>query len=269
MATALVIGVPTAAMPVRASEEPITESSHGLITQAAPKQEENDQSDEEAWRIYLDIFAFLPLETNSTTTINENSTSVNVPLSTIFNTLTGALTFKASAEYGRIGMLAAVNHAANSASSSASYWRETENPLRNQLGLPSMLRKRSIELKGDLDVDIDMNQTIVDLAMRYRAGAIQKPHMEKGSTSFVGFAGARVIDANLSTGLDFNRKRTVSVEGVVVNRERSREIERSASDGDFQESCHSLAAIQAALIKGSARTGSGSSVGLFIHTSAG
>ena len=39
--------------------------------------------------------------------------------------------------------------------------------------------------------------------------------------------------------------------------------------GDFQESCHSLAAIQAALIKGSARSESGSSVGLFIHTSAG
>ena len=39
--------------------------------------------------------------------------------------------------------------------------------------------------------------------------------------------------------------------------------------GDFQESCHSLAAIKAAWIKGSARSGSGSSVGLFIHTSAG
>ena len=39
--------------------------------------------------------------------------------------------------------------------------------------------------------------------------------------------------------------------------------------GDFQESCHSLAAIQAAWIKGIARSGSGSSVGLFIHTSAG
>jgi uncharacterized membrane protein len=45
--------------------------------------------------------------------------------------------------------------------------------------------------------------------------------------------------------------------------------EVAARTGDFQESCHSLAAIQAALIKGSARTGSGSSVGLLIHTSAG
>jgi hypothetical protein len=44
---------------------------------------------------------------------------------------------------------------------------------------------------------------------------------------------------------------------------------QSRPGGDFQESCHSLAAIQAAWIKGSARTGSGSSVGLFIHTSAG
>ena len=45
--------------------------------------------------------------------------------------------------------------------------------------------------------------------------------------------------------------------------------DKLANHGDFQESCHSLAAIQAAWIKGSAISGSGSSVGLFIHTSAG
>jgi glycosyltransferase involved in cell wall biosynthesis len=39
--------------------------------------------------------------------------------------------------------------------------------------------------------------------------------------------------------------------------------------GDFQGSCHSWAAIQAAWIKGSARFGLGSSVGLLIHTSTG
>ena len=39
--------------------------------------------------------------------------------------------------------------------------------------------------------------------------------------------------------------------------------------GDFQERCHSLAATQAAWINGSSRIGSGSSVGLLIHTSAG
>lgn len=39
--------------------------------------------------------------------------------------------------------------------------------------------------------------------------------------------------------------------------------------GDFQGRCHSLAATQAATIKGSARIGSGSSGGLLIHTSSG
>ena len=201
----------------------------------AEEQQQNDDAnenanEEDAWRVYLDLYAFLPLQTTSTTTINENSTTVDVPLSSIFDTLTGALTFKASAEYGRFGVLAGVNHAANAASASTSSIRETNNPLRNQLGLPAVLRQRNIKVKGDVDVDVDMNQTIIDLAMRYRAGAIQKPHMEQGSTSFVGFAGARLIDANLSTTVDFRRDRTVTVDGVAVNRERSRRLERSASD---------------------------------------
>ncbi|MCT4364794.1 hypothetical protein FB106_12036 [Synechococcus sp. Ace-Pa] len=42
-----------------------------------------------------------------------------------------------------------------------------------------------------------------------------------------------------------------------------------SSGGDFQESCHPLAAIQAAFVDGSARVGSGSSGGLLIHTSSG
>jgi hypothetical protein len=201
----------------------------------ATEQQQNDDANEianekDAWRVYLDLYAFLPLQTTSTTAINENSTTKDVPLSSIFDTLTGALTFKASTEYGRFGVLAGVNHAANAASASTSYIRETNNPLRNQLGLPAVLRQRNIKVKSDVDVDVDMNQTIIDLAIRYRAGAIQKPHMEQGSTSFVGFAGARLIDANLSTTVDFRRDRTVTVDGVAVDRKRSRRLERSASD---------------------------------------
>ena len=60
-----------------------------------------------------------------------------------------------------------MNHGAVASSVSRSGWRENENPLRNRLGLPSALIKRNIELKGDVDVDIDMNQTIVDLAIEY------------------------------------------------------------------------------------------------------
>ena len=89
----------------------------------------------------------------------------------MFNTLDGALTFTAAAEYGRLSFMAAVNHASNSASTSQSSWREINNPLRNQLGLPSVLRQREIRIDNDVDVDINTNQTVVDLALRYRAGA--------------------------------------------------------------------------------------------------
>ena len=130
------------------------------LAQATDQQQTDDANEiakeEDAWRVYLDLYAFLPLQTTSTTTINENSTTMDVPLSSIFDTLTGALTFKASAEYGRLGVLAGVNHAANAASASASYVRETNNPLRNQLGLPAVLRQRNIRVKGDVDVDVDI-----------------------------------------------------------------------------------------------------------------
>lgn len=125
--------------------------------------------------------------------------------------------------------MAAVNHASNSASTSQSSWREINNPLRNQLGLPSVLRQRDIRIDNDVDVEINTNQTVVDLALHYRAGAIQKPRMEKGSSSVQGLLGARIIDANLNTDVNFRRRRTVEVNGVVVSRERTRELQRSAS----------------------------------------
>ena len=190
---------------------------------------EPTEDQEDAWRVYLDLYAFLPLQTTSTTTINDNSSTLTLPLSDVFNTLDGALTFKAAAEYGRLSFMAAVNHASNSASTSQSSWREINNPLRNQLGLPSVLRQREIRIDNDVDVDINTNQTVVDLALRYRAGAIQKPRMAKGSSSVQGLLGARIIDANLNTDVNFRRRRTVEVDGVLVSRKRTRELQRSAS----------------------------------------
>ena len=55
----------------------------------------------------------------------------------------------------------------------------------------------------------------------------------------------------------------------VVGRQVLEQQENGSWSGDFQERSHSLAAIQADWIKDSARSGSGSSVGLFIHTSSG
>ncbi len=190
---------------------------------------EDDQEEEDSWRVYLDLYAFLPPITKSTSTIEGNTTKVDLPLSDVIKSIDEALTLKAQFEYGRVGVLAAINYATLSASTSKSSFLETQNPLKNKLGITSPLRTRTIRIQGDLDVDVDANQTIFDLAMRYRAGAIQKPRMKKGSTSFLGLVGARFIDANLSTDFNIKTKTDVTVEGVKVSKSNSRELERSSN----------------------------------------
>ena len=190
---------------------------------------EDEQDEENSWRVYLDLYAFLPPITNSTSTIEGNTTKVDLPLSDVIKSLDEALTLKAQFEYGRLGILAAMNYATLSASTTQSSFLETQNPLKNRLGIAPPLRTRTIRIQGDLDVDVDANQTIFDLAMRYRAGAIQKPRMEKGSTSFLGLVGARFIDANLSTDFNIKGKTDVTVEGVKVSRSNARELERSSN----------------------------------------
>ena len=210
-----------------------TEEIATLVLSQASDQDtqlEQEKDEEDSWRVYLDLYAFLVPTTYSSTTINGNKNDAALPLSDVINTIDEALTFKAQVEYGRLGFMAGVYHGSLSTSGSKSFFKETTNPLRNRLGLPSALRQRTIRVNGDLDVDVDANQTIVDLAFRYRAGAIQKPRMEKGSTSFIGLLGARVIDANINTSWSVRNESTVSVEGRVVSRENTRELERASSE---------------------------------------
>ena len=214
------------------SDSEILESMEPLVLSQSgdsASESEDEKDEEDSWRVYLDLYAFLAPTTNSTTTVDGNTTKTDIPLSDVINSLDEALTLKTQFEYGKLGVLAAINHASLSASTSKSSFFETKNPLKNRLGLASPLRTRSIRIKGDLDVDVDASQTIFDLAMRYRAGAIQKPRMEKGSTSFLGLVGARFIDANLSTDFNIKTKTDVTVEGVKVSRSNSRELERFSS----------------------------------------
>ena len=192
-------------------------------------ESEDDQEQEDSWRVYLDLYAFLPPITKSTSTIDGNTTKVDLPLSDVIKSIDEVLTLKAQFEYGRFGVLAAINYATLSASTSRSSFLETQNPLKNKRVIASPLRTRTIRIQGDLDVDVDANQTIFDLAMRYRAGAVQKPRMKKGSASFLGLVGARFIDANLSTDFNIKGKADITVEGVKVSKSNSRELERSSN----------------------------------------
>ena len=199
------------------------------LSQADQTTSEVDPEDEEnSWRVYLDLYAFLVPTTYSTTTINGNTSKASLPLSDVIDTIDEALTFKAQVEYGRLGFMAGVYHGKLSDNQSFSGSWETKNPLKNRLGLPAGLRDRTLRVKGDLDLDVEANQTIVDLAFRYRAGAIQKPRMEQGSSSFLGVMGARIIDAHIHTNWTAKSKATLSVKGDHISREVTRELEKAS-----------------------------------------
>lgn len=225
-----------APMPSRTQESEIGSMPMAPLVLSQNTDEESaektteEQDREDAWRVYLDLYAFLVPTTYTSAEVNGNRTNSALPLSDVIETLDEALTFKAQIEYGRFGFMAGVYHGSLSDSQSASFYNETNNPLRNRLDLPSGLRKRTLRVEGDLDLDVDANQTIVDLAFRYRGGAIQKPRMEKGSSSFLGLVGARIIDANIRTNFTLNNESTVSVDGRRVNRELTRELKKSSSE---------------------------------------
>ena len=235
LATLSSLGLEVSAQPVKdailKSPIPADFTTPLVLSQADEAKNEmaSSEDEEDAWRVYLDLYAFLVPTTYTTTEIDGNKTNSALPLSDVIDKLDTALTFKAQVEYGRLGFMAGVYSGRLSDNVSTSAFRETDNPLRNELGLPDGLRDRTIRLEGDLDLDVEANQTIVDLAFRYRGGAIQKPRMEKGSSSFLGVLGARIIDANIRTNLTLKKKATVTVEGQRLNREFTRELEEASN----------------------------------------
>lgn len=236
LATLSVLSVEVAAKPqdeTTPDEANATDFSTPLVlsqAESVDNEEESQEDEEDSWRVYLDLYAFLVPTTYTTSEVNGNKTDSELPLSEVIDKLDKALTFRAQVEYGRMGFMAGIYSGSLSDSQSAKFYNETNNPLRNRLDLPSGLRKRTLRVEGDLDLDVEANQTIVDLAFRYRGGAIQKPRMEKGSSSFLGLVGARIIDANVRTNFTLKNETTLSVEGVRVNRELSRKLEKSSSE---------------------------------------
>ena len=126
-----------------------TEEIAPLVLSQASDQDtqlEQEKDEEDSWRVYLDLYAFLVPTTYSSTTINGNKNDAALPLSDVINTIDEALTFKAQVEYGRLGFMAGVYNGSISTSGSKSFFKETTNPLRNRQGLPSTLRQRTIRV---------------------------------------------------------------------------------------------------------------------------
>jgi hypothetical protein len=183
-----------------------------------------EQLKEQAWRGYLDFYAFGPLQTTGTSTLNGISAPFEVGLSDLASKLNGALTARATVEYGRVGFIAGVNFA--SLTDSQSHFRSSSR----SCGI-TQLKLLNCSFSGNLNTDADAQQTLIDLALRYRFGAIQQPMMKSGSFSVVPYAGARIVDANANLSADGNLKLTAqSPRGGSVTRERVLSSSRSVVD---------------------------------------
>jgi hypothetical protein len=132
---------------------------------------------------------------------------------------------KIAFEKGRFGLQAGLDHLSFRTSEMVSSW-QSSNPIQNESH--PRLPQRRINSEGSIKSVTDTEQTLFDLALRYRGGAIQKPRMTPGAVSFVGFAGMRLIDASLDMDVSF--KDDVTVEGILPSHKLRREIESEASE---------------------------------------
>ena len=193
-----------------------------LAPVSLPANAEDKESDT---RVYVEAYGFFPLETHSKTTLDNNSTRETLDLRDVLDMLTGVFSGKVAVEKGRFGLQAGLDFLSFRTSETVSSW-SSSNPITNDR--PPRLPQRRITSKGTIKSVTDTDQTLFDLALRYRAGDIQKPKMPAGTVSFVGFAGMRLIDASLDMDVSF--KDDITVEGILPSRSLQRDLEGEASE---------------------------------------
>ena len=185
----------------------------------------NADNTENDTRVYVEAYGFFPLQTHSKTTLDNNTTNETLDLNDVLDMLTGVFSGKVAVEKGRFGLQAGLDHLSFNTSETVSSW-QSSNPVRNERH--PRLPQRRITSKGSIKSVTDTEQTLFDLALRYRAGEIQKPRMPPGSVSFVGFAGMRLIDASLDMDVSF--KDDVTIEGILPSRSLQRDVADAASE---------------------------------------
>ena len=107
---------------------------------------------------------------------------------------------RAGVEFDRWGLQTGINHSSFDGTEIGSRWGIRERSRIRLLTGDEL--SRSLTLKGDVDADIHLDQTLIDIAVRYHAGEVQRPKIPQGSVSFVGFAGARIVDGTISADIE-------------------------------------------------------------------
>ncbi|MGB1622146.1 MAG: hypothetical protein ACPHAS_05705 [Synechococcus sp.] len=207
------------------AEQPQADPTVPALVAQATEDDATDGQEDDAWRVYLDLYGFLPIDAEGTTKLDGNSNTVNWDLGDVFDNVSSVATLRAGVEYGRFGLQTGVNHSGFDASDSASAWTTRDRSRIRKLTGKQV--DRTLTLKGDVDGDFHLDQTLIDIALRYRAGDVQRPRMDDGSFSFVGFAGARIVDGTIKGDIDVEL--SASYDGPILKAERSKKQNFSES----------------------------------------
>ena len=142
-----------------------------VLVAQADENETTDESDEDGWRVYLDLYGFLPIENEGTVKLDGNSNTGNLSLSDILENVSSIATLRAGFEYGRFGLQTGVFHGAVDFNDGM-----TERMTYERSRIRKLTGKkvdRSLKLRGDIEGDFHLDQTLIDIALRYRAGDIE------------------------------------------------------------------------------------------------
>ena len=109
-----------------------------LAPLALPSPAEEAPDEDGNTRVYLEAYGFFPLETNSKTTLDDNTTKETLDLNDVLDMLTGVFSGKVAVEKGRFGLQAGLDHLSFSTSETVSSWKQLEpDSERTPPALPS------------------------------------------------------------------------------------------------------------------------------------
>jgi hypothetical protein len=134
--------------------------------------EEQAESEQPEWAGTLEIYGFAPLRSKGTTTVNGRDGDFDLDLGDILDDLEGAFFVRGSVERDRLGLQTDLSY--------------------QKLGDKGASTGAGGLVTGKAQVDFD--QGIYDLALRYRFGDQETAIAEPGSYAVIPYLGVRVLD---------------------------------------------------------------------------
>ena len=76
-------------------------ATQDLLAKAEADEAVSEEKDENNWRLYLDLYGFLPVDAEGATTLDGNTNNINWNLSDVFDNISSVLTMRAGVEFDR------------------------------------------------------------------------------------------------------------------------------------------------------------------------